>query len=406
MALPGPFSLVPIFGPQFFHVPFPTPCRNFRSSAADDEPSHPQPSAMKQASKPPGDGKFGADFHYSQGQIPSGFPYQQDSYSTRHSYTDDKNPVASADKQHHQLARDSSPSPGRVSKLTSKLGAQHSTPAPRLPPNNSMSRRFYIETSATGKTKFVSIKRSRTPNGHQHHHHHRHGKLHHHHHHHLPKQPPQEPCQDPQDYCKVRIDDYKSLKERERTLQEAQTRLLADIEVLQTSLSTAQAEAHNLSQVLVPQLQNQLGILTTDNDALRKSLDKASSNEEKHCRQTEKLKQKVEKLKNEKKERREENKGLREKLAQAHRQRQQSEGSGCRRSGTGSGPGPGSGMSELLREIEYWKGLYRHWKDRYEDVKRRYDDVKRRYEDVCRTLDVRTEKVRVYEEILSKRRSA
>ncbi|KAG5994317.1 hypothetical protein E4U52_001270 [Claviceps spartinae] len=345
----GPFSLVPIFGPQFFH---------------------------------------------------------QDSYSTRHSYTDDKNPVASADKQHHQLARDSSPSPGRVSKLTSKLGAQHSTPAPRLPPNNSMSRRFYIETSATGKTKFVSIKRSRTPNGHQHHHHHRHGKLHHHHHHHhLPKQPPQEPCQDPQDYCKVRIDDYKSLKERERTLQEAQTRLLADIEVLQTSLSTAQAEAHNLSQVLVPQLQNQLGILTTDNDALRKSLDKASSNEEKHCRQTEKLKQKVEKLKNEKKERREENKGLREKLAQVHRQRQQSEGSGCRRSGTGSGPGPGSGMSELLREIEYWKGLYRHWKDRYEDVKRRYDDVKRRYEDVCRTLDVRTEKVRVYEEILSKRRS-
>ncbi|KAG6314033.1 hypothetical protein E4U44_002086 [Claviceps purpurea] len=273
-----------------------------------------------------------------------------------------------------------------------------------------MSRRFYIETSTSGKTKFVSIKRSRTPNGHQHHHHHRHGKLHHHHHHHhLPKQPPQEPCPDPQDYCKVRIDDYNSLKERERTLQESQTRLLADIEFLQTSLSTAQAEAHNLSQVLVPQLQNQLGILTTDNDALRKSLDKASSNEEKHCRQTEKLKQKVEKLKNEKKERREENKGLREKLAQAqaHRQRQGGEGCGSRRSGTGTGSGSGSGtgtgsrsgMSELLREIEYWKGLYRHWKDRYEDVKRRYEDV-------VRTLDVRTEKVRVYEEILSKRRSA
>ncbi|KAG5974555.1 hypothetical protein E4U58_002828 [Claviceps cyperi] len=260
-----------------------------------------------------------------------------------------------------------------------------------------MSRRFYIETSATGKTKFVSIKCSRTPNGHHHHHHHRHGKLHHHH---LPKQqPPQEPCPDPQDYCKVRIDDYNSLKERERTLQESQTRLLADIEFLQTSLSTAQAEAHNLSQVLVPQLQNQLGILTTDNDALRNSLDKASSNEEKHCRQTEKLKQKVEKLKNVKKEQREENKGLREKLAQVHRQRQQSEGSGCRRSGTGTGTGTGTGMSELLREIEYWKGLYRHWKDRYEDVKRRYEHV-------CRTLDARTEKMRVYEEILSKRRSA
>ncbi|KAG5925067.1 hypothetical protein E4U61_003757 [Claviceps capensis] len=309
--------------------------------------------------------------------------------------------------------------PSRVcnlTKLTSRLGAQHSTPAPRLPPNNPMSPSFYIETSTSGKTKFVSIKRSRTPNGHQHHHHHRHGKLqHHHHHHHLPKQPPQEPCPDPQDYCKVRIDDYNSLKERERTLQESQTRLLADIEFLQTSLSTAQAEAHNLSQVLVPQLQNQLGILTTDNDALRKSLDKASSNEEKHCRQTEKLKQKMEKLKNEKKERREENKGLREKLAQAqaHRQRQGGEGCGSRRSGTGTGTGTGtgsgsgtgsgtgsrSGMSELLREIEYWKGLYRHWKDRYEDVKRRYEDV-------CRTLDVRTEKVRVYEEILSKRRSA
>ncbi|KAG6250966.1 hypothetical protein E4U23_001032 [Claviceps purpurea] len=50
-----PFSLVPIFGPQFSHLPFP----------ADDEPSHPQPPAVKQASKSPGDTKTGADFRYS-----------------------------------------------------------------------------------------------------------------------------------------------------------------------------------------------------------------------------------------------------------------------------------------------------------------------------------------------------
>lgn len=55
-------SLAPSFSICLF-VPL---VENSRSSAADDEPSHPQPPAVKQASKPPGDRKFGADFHYSE----------------------------------------------------------------------------------------------------------------------------------------------------------------------------------------------------------------------------------------------------------------------------------------------------------------------------------------------------
>ncbi|KAG5925805.1 hypothetical protein E4U42_003916 [Claviceps africana] len=243
-----------------------------------------------------------------------------------------------------------------------------------------MSRRFYIETSASGKNQFVSIKRSRSEGHHHHHHHHHRHKKHHGDHHHPSPQPqPQETYSDAQDYYKVRVDDWNHIKERERFL-------AAEVGALKASLAAAQAEANNLSQVVVPQLQSQIGVLTTDNDALRKSLDNAGNNESKHCREEEKLQQTIEKLKKDEKELKDENVGLKDKVKNLQRQVEQGE-SGRR-----------SRASDLLLdEIEYWRNLYRHWKDKHDDTKRLHDDV-------CVTLEIRTEKMKAYEEILKRRR--
>lgn len=221
-----------------------------------------------------------------------------------------------------------------------------------------MSRRFYLETSATGKQQFVSIKRSRS-----------HG--HHHHHHHVE-----------QDYYKVSVDEWNHLKERERCLEETNKSLVAEVSALKAGLTAAQGEAHHLCHVVVPQLQQQIHLLTVDNEALRKSLDNASHNEGKHCRDEEKLRQTIDKLDKEKKELKEENHCLKDKIK--HLQRQIESGVGRR-------------SSELLREIDYWRDQYRYWKDKYEHAKRNHDDV-------CVTLEVRTEKMRAYEEILKRRR--
>ncbi|KAG5932107.1 hypothetical protein E4U53_001488 [Claviceps sorghi] len=258
-----------------------------------------------------------------------------------------------------------------------KVGAQQSTPVPKVKADKHMSRRFYIETSASGKNQFVSIKRSRSHDQHHHHRHKKHhGDQHHHHHHHAQ---PQETYFDTRDYYKVRVDDWNHIKERERCL-------AAEVDALKASLAAAQADANHLGQVVVPQLQTQIGVLTTDNDALRKSLDKAGNNESKHCREEEKLQQTIEKLEKEEKELKDENVGLKDKVKNLQRQMEQGESG--RRS---------RASNLLLDEIEYWRNLYRHWKDKHDDTKRLHDDV-------CVTLEIRTEKMRAYEEILKRRR--
>ncbi|OAQ61002.1 axonemal dynein light chain domain-containing protein [Pochonia chlamydosporia 170] len=222
-----------------------------------------------------------------------------------------------------------------------------------------MSRRFYLETSATGKQQFVSIKRSRS-HGH-----------HHHHHHHVE-----------QDYYKVSVEEWNQIKERERCLEETNKSLVAEVSALKASLAAAQGEAHHLCHVVVPQLQHQIHLLTVDNESLRKTLDNACHHQGKRCRDEDKLKQTIDKLEKDKKDLKDENCSLKDKIKHLQRQLE----SGC-----------GRRTSELLREIDYWRDQYRYWKDRYEDTKRNHDDI-------CVTLDIRTEKMRAYEEILKRRR--
>ncbi|EFY93574.1 hypothetical protein MAC_00065 [Metarhizium acridum CQMa 102] len=222
-----------------------------------------------------------------------------------------------------------------------------------------MSRRIYLETTASGKHQFVSIKRSRS-HGH-----------HHHHHHHVEHE-----------YYKVSVEEWDSIKERERCLEDTNRSLAAEVSSLKASLTAAQGDAHNLRHVVVPQLQNQVHLLSRDNDSLRKSLDNASRNEEKHSRDAERLRQTIDKLEKEKKDIKDENHSLKDRVK--HLQDELKSSCGRR-------------TSDLIREIEYWRKECRYWKDRYEDTKRSHDDI-------CITLDIRTEKMRAYEEILKRRR--
>ncbi|KAG6037674.1 hypothetical protein E4U41_004861 [Claviceps citrina] len=294
---------------------------------------------------------------------------------------------------------------------TAKVGAQQSPLAANIDADIHMSRRFYIETSASGKKQFVAVKRSRShshshshSHGHGHHKHHDHQHQHpdddghdhkhhkHHQHHDQQQQHQDETCLHTQDYYRVRVDDWNRIKERARRAEEQNKHLVAELDALKASvateldalkagLATAQAEAHDLATAVVPQLQSQVTLLTTDNEALRKSLQNASDNEGKHCREEEKLKQTVDRLERELKELKDENAGLR--VRAKHLQHKVEQGSDRR-------------LTDLLVEIGYWRDLYRHWKGKYDGVKRLHDDVRI-------TLDIRTDKMRAYEEILKRR---
>ena len=238
-----------------------------------------------------------------------------------------------------------------------KVGNQQSLPvvAPEIP-NISMSRRWYIETTPSGKQQFVSIKHSRS-NGH---HHHRHEH----------------------DTCKVSREEWKRLVERERCLDETNKSLVCEVSALKASLSTAQAEAHHLCHIVVPQLQGQINVLCADNDALRRSIDNAGQNSSRYCREEERLKEMIDKLEKEKNDIKKEATDLREKVKCLARQVEQ----GC-----------GRRLSELLRDMAYWKDQCRYWKLKFEDSRQRHDDT-------CGMLEIRTEKMRAYEEILKRRR--
>ena len=248
------------------------------------------------------------------------------------------------------------------------MGAQQSQPGlpkvdiPDLSDLPRMSRRWYFETTPTGKEQFVSIKRSRS-------HHHR---RHHHHHHHHPEH----------DTIRVGRDEWNRLAERERCLDEANKSLVAEVSALKASLSAAQAEAHHLCHVVVPQLQGQINVLLADNDALRRSLDNAGNSSSKHCHELDRLKGIIAALEKEKCALAADNAGLKDKIKSLAKQLEQA----C-----------GRRVSDLLADIDYWKDQVRYWKCKFEDTRRRHDDT-------CGMLEIRTEKMRAYEEILRRRR--
>lgn len=228
-----------------------------------------------------------------------------------------------------------------------------------------MSPRFWVETKPTGEKQFV-LKRSHS-HGHRHHHHHDHGheyfKVDHHGHH------------------KVTRDEWKSLLERERVLEESNIGLATENHSLKSNLAAAQADANRLS-ALVPQLQTQISALYADNESLRRSIDNAGEHSARHYREVERLEHKVDKLEKEKKDVKDENADLRVRLRALSRQLDE---------------GFNRRVDDLVRDVDYWKAQCRSWKSKFDDLRHRHDVI-------LTTLEARTEKMDAYEEILKRRR--
>ncbi|KAH7133221.1 hypothetical protein B0J13DRAFT_96184 [Dactylonectria estremocensis] len=219
-----------------------------------------------------------------------------------------------------------------------------------------MSRRCYVDTDADGRPQFVAIKRSQSYR----HHSHRHN------------------C----DYYTVSREDWKALAERNRALEEANQAFGLQNDSLRASLSSAQAESHHLNHTVIPQLQEQVVILSADNEALRRSIDSSNGSSVRTVREIAKLRHKVCKLEKENQLVKDENSDLRVRLHELSKQVDQ---------------GVSRRISELTKEIEYWSNQRRFWKSKYEELLERYNGM-------CTILDTKTEKVEVYEDILRRHR--
>ncbi|PHH86243.1 hypothetical protein CDD83_10526 [Cordyceps sp. RAO-2017] len=244
-----------------------------------------------------------------------------------------------------------------------------------------MSRRWYFEATPSGKEQFITVKRHRS---HRHHHH-----YHRHH--------------DPDTY-RVGRDEWSRMVERERCLVETSKGLADEACALRASLSSAQADAHHFSSVVIPQLQNQINVLSADNDALRQSVDNAGNTaaqrtwgedrlwktierleKERNCLERGRVEAEKERcgLEKDKSDLQAENADLRERIKCLSRQY---EPGGSRRP-----------SSDSPQDAEYWRGQCLYWKSKFEDTRRRHDDT-------CGVLEIRTEKMKAYEEILKRRR--
>lgn len=206
-----------------------------------------------------------------------------------------------------------------------------------------MPRHIHVEAkSSKGTPQFVTCKRSHSE-GHKH--------RHHHHHHH-------------RDVVKVDRAEWEALQERERTLTESNKSYALENSTLKANLSAAQHEIHRLVHGGIPQMQSQ--VVAANDQAQR------------HYREAERQAQRAGQLERENKDLRAENGDLRLRVAELRRQLDASMG---RR------------ISELLKEVEYWKDQYRRMKSKNDNAWRQYDDL-------CASVRLKSEKLAVYEDIL------
>lgn len=245
------------------------------------------------------------------------------------------------------------------------MGANASVPRAETNDVN-MSHRYYVETSTTGSRQFVKLKRSRSY--HHDHHHHRRRHSHHHDDDKVVIQPVA-PCES--EYYRISKEEWTILKERDRILTDNNKILTNDNNDLRASLADAQAEAHRLGHVVVPDLQCQIATLVADNAGLRRSLDAATEHAEKHHREADRLQGKVDRLEKEAKDARDEIADLRCRLKALTKQLD----GNCNRR-----------LAEMAKELDYWRDQARSWKCRFEDK-----------------LEFRTQRVGTYDDILKRR---
>lgn len=219
-----------------------------------------------------------------------------------------------------------------------------------------MSKRFWVETSPSGRQQFV-LKRSRSHGHHHHHHHHGHDHV-----------------KVDKDHYTVTREEWNSLVERGRALEESNIALASDNRGLKTELDRLNC--------LVPQLQNQNAALYAENESLRRSVQNAGDHSARYSREVERLEIKVDKLEKEKRDIKDENSDLRVRVKSLSKQLDDSFN---RR------------VTDLVREVDYWKDQYRMWRSKHDDLGRRHDVI-------LLTLDTRTDKMKAYEDILKRHR--
>ncbi|KAM0455842.1 hypothetical protein ACHAPV_002934 [Trichoderma viride] len=220
-----------------------------------------------------------------------------------------------------------------------------------------MTKRWFVETSPEGRQQFVSVKRSRSYHGHQD----RVREI---------------------DYVKVSLDEWNSLVEKERKLEEINKSVVDENNRLKT---TSQADAKRLAVVVVPSLEKQIASLSIENEALRRSIDKTGDSSSKHHREEDRLRYKAAKFEADNLALREENAALREKNRSLSRQIDQSF---SRR------------VSELVAEADTWKHHFKYWQSRYNQLLKRYNDVYDLMETRTKKMKAYEEKANAYEDIL------
>lgn len=157
------------------------------------------------------------------------------------------------------------------------------------------------------------------------------------------------------------------LKERERLLDENNKVLLEENRCLRDNVAAVQEEVTRLTHCVVPELQARNDTLFAENASLRRSVDAAADHASKHHIELDRLQCKIDKLEKDSKKAEEENCDLRSRVRNLTRQLDQS----CNRR-----------VQDLMREMRYWKN---------------------KAADLEEVLDLRTRRMKAYEDILKGR---
>ena len=167
----------------------------------------------------------------------------------------------------------------------------------------------------------------------------------------------------------VKVDraEWEALKERERTLAESNKSFAVENNSLKANLSSAQQEIHRLVHGIIPQLQSQVAA--------------AGEQAQRHYREAESQRQRAGRLDRENKELRAETADLRMRVQELRRQL---DGSTSRR------------VTDLLKDVEYWKDQFRRMKSKNDAAWRQYDEL-------VATLRIKSDKLAAYEDILRRR---
>lgn len=228
-------------------------------------------------------------------------------------------------------------------------------------PKRRMSRRITIETSTSGQ-QYVSVQRSRS------------GSrqtsqcLHppHHHHHH--------------DYVRVLRETWNRMVERDTALDKTNKGLICEVDNLKKALAAAQAEAHRLCSVVIPQLECQIANLSAENETLRRQLQSMPGRHGRHPAEVEALRIRICHQDKEIKDLKCDKAKLARRLEDLLRQINQHRCGGC-------GGGCNSRIEELVRDVAQWKDKFLDMQDRRNALSDLADAQERKirsYEDILR----------------------